>query len=763
MDTLLERLPPSINSMKYESVTYICDMVLQNYQQIRCNSKILDAVVSSSSFPANHELKIWFHLQEMQQWLALLSASLCHSGHLLINLVLSVSWDLVWCSAVCLDVILQSTTPIKSNRDNLSAQRRVSKVISTVQRCPICQHISLMRVLSRCREVGAKFTFLLLQLNFDFFASLIWDWLDLRDLAIFDMAVTNDFDRTTWMKSLGSLSGRVLDDWCYNISSLTWLKARNIRPRSIDTITRRLRRSSPAITNYTFDGNDFHPIRPHDLDNKIITDAILTNLAHDCPDLLSVRLCGSITEVGLSALGKGSPHLKSIGLYRCDKINDSGLSALARGCSQLQSVSIYCCSNLTDVGLSVLAEECLQLEFINLHCCCNVMNVGNLIPKQRVSRYLCISLNYCVNVTNEGLCKMVQGCPKLHSLSLNYCRRIKDHGLSFIGQCCPDLRVIDLCGNNITDVGLVALVQGCSLLESVNLYCCSNITFITLSALSTGCSRLQSIKLTGTGITDAGISILAQGCPLLQSIHLESCDFVTNFGLLTLAQKCSKFTAVTISSCCNIRSTGLSILMHRWPRLLSINLSGESITDSVLSALARGCPQLQSLNLYSCHGVTNVGMCALALACPNLQSIEICYSDNIKDASLRAVAQGCHKLQSIYLHCLRNITDSGLFALSRGCPDLSSVRVEYCDRITYAGLLSIVKGCPHLQSIYPQDCRAVGLSFEIYLRQIHPAFLNFKDPKGRRYLRLGWWSSAAAAPLKWWAELFHPSRTFPQF
>ena len=611
-----------------------------------------------------------------------------------------------------------------------------------------------MRIKSRCCESGGRISFLLLQLHFNFFASEIWDWLDLRDLAIFDMAVTNAFDRVKWIKCLGSVTGRILEDWCYNNQSLSWLRARRIRLRSIDTIPRRPRRSSSAITNYTFDGNDFHPIRPHDLQNKIITDTMLTSLAKDFPDLSSLRLCGSITGVGLAALGRASPRLKSIGLYRCLQITDIGLSALVHGCSQLQSISIFCCSNLTDAGLSVLADGCPLLEFINLHCCCSVMDIGNLIPRNGVSMLQYVSLNYSKNVTNEGLCKMVEGCPKLRTLSLNYCTKVKDTGISCIGQYCPDLREIHLCGNNITDLGLVALAKGCPLLEAANLYCCSYVTYITLSALSTGCSQLLSVKLTGTGITDAGISILAHGCSLLQSIHLESCDYITNFGLLTL-QKCPNVTALTISSCYNIRSTGLSILLNRWPHLRSIHLAGASITDSVLSALARGCPQLLSLNLYACQSVSYTGMCALACGCPLLQSVEICYSDLIKDASIRALAQGCPHLQSVYFYSMRNITDSALHALARGCKELRSVRVEYCDRITYAGLLSLVRGCPLLESIYPQDCSAVGLSFEVYLRQVHPAFLNFKSPKGRRSLRLGRWNGAAAIPISWWSGVFY--------
>ena len=111
-----------------------------------------------------------------------------------------------------------------------------------------------------------------------------------------------------------------------------------------------------------------------------------------------------------------------------------------------------------------------------------------------------------------------------------------------------------------------------------------------------------------------------------------------------------KNRALTISSCYNIRSTGLSILLNRWPRLRSIHLAGASITDSVLSALARGCPQLLSLNLYACQSVSYTGMCALACGCPLLQSIEICYTDLIKDASIRALAQGCPHLQSVYFY-----------------------------------------------------------------------------------------------------------------
>ena len=100
---------------------------------------------------------------------------------------------------------------------------------------------------------------------------------------------------------------------------------------------------------------------------------------------------------------------------------------------------------------------------------------------------------------------------------------------------CPHLKHIDLGGSidhdlfhlrfsdEVTDICVLAIAQGCRHLSTINLAGCYNISDNSVSAIAQGCHHLTSISLQECyNISDIGISAIAQGCPDLRSISLHS-------------------------------------------------------------------------------------------------------------------------------------------------------------------------------------------------------------------------------------------------
>ena len=173
-----------------------------------------------------------------------------------------------------------------------------------------------------------------------------------------------------------------------------------------------------------------------------------------------------------------------------------------------------------------------------------------------------------------------------------------------------------------------------------------------------------------------------------RNIRVISWDLrVDNAQLISIARGLPQLQSLNLSNCWNITDEGITAVAIGLSQLQSLNITAcYKITDEGIRAVASGCPQLQSLNIGYCDNITDEGITALANGLLKLQSLDIGYCDNITDEGIIALADGLPQLQSLNIDDCHNITDEGLIALARGCPQLQSLTgIDNCDGITYAG------------------------------------------------------------------------------
>ncbi|KAK7412557.1 hypothetical protein VNO78_04021 [Psophocarpus tetragonolobus] len=121
------------------------------------------------------------------------------------------------------------------------------------------------------------------------------------------------------------------------------------------------------------------------------------------------------------------------------------------------------------------------------------------------SHLRCLRLAYCYQISDEGLCDVAKKLPQLEELDISISNLNKDP-LEAIGRCCPQLkslkfnmegyrrphiecdaeaiaiaetmpglRHLQLFGNKLTNEGLLAILEGCPHLESLDLRQCFNL------------------------------------------------------------------------------------------------------------------------------------------------------------------------------------------------------------------------------------------------------------------------------------------------
>ena len=101
-------------------------------------------------------------------------------------------------------------------------------------------------------------------------------------------------------------------------------------------------------------------------------------------------------------------------------------------------------------------------------------------------------------------------------------------------------------------------------------------------------------------------------------------------------------------------------LAKKYSGLKSLDLSGSydfpmKITDSGISKIGEGCPQLQSLNLYCCTEVTDVGITKIGEGCPQLQSLNLTYCSKVTDVGVAKIGDSIYRYIHSFSHTLKNL------------------------------------------------------------------------------------------------------------
>ena len=98
---------------------------------------------------------------------------------------------------------------------------------------------------------------------------------------------------------------------------------------------------------------------------------------------------------------------------------------------------------------------------------------------------------------------------------------------------------------------------------------------------------------------------MARGCPILTKLDLNGCKKI-----------------IDVKVHATIDDDEVDPLIG-CPGLTSLNLSGTTISDIKVQALAVSCPELTMLSLCDCAKITDVRVQALASSCPELLSLNL--------------------------------------------------------------------------------------------------------------------------------------------
>ncbi|PKU79035.1 F-box/LRR-repeat protein 15 isoform X2 [Dendrobium catenatum] len=239
----------------------------------------------------------------------------------------------------------------------------------------------------------------------------------------------------------------------------------------------------------------------------------------------------------------------------------------------------------------------------------------------------------------------------------------------------------------------------------VNLVGVLNAEMLVLEAM-TSLRCLETLYL-GKGQLGDGFFQALTDCPALNSLSIYDTSFGN--GIQEISVHHDRLHELKIVKCRVLR------VAIRCPQLQTLVLKRTSMAHALLS-----CPQLDELDLSSCHKLSDAGIRSAATSCPLLTSLDLAFCSCTSDETLREIALACPNicvldvsycpnislesvklpmLTNLKLHNCHGITSSSLCAISHSRM-LKALQLDNCSLLT-----SVSLDLPHLRSISLVHCR----------------------------------------------------------
>eukprot|EP00050_Salpingoeca_kvevrii_P007254 m.294857 g.294857 ORF g.294857 m.294857 type:complete len:677 (-) comp13071_c0_seq1:406-2436(-) len=372
---------------------------------------------------------------------------------------------------------------------------------------------------------------------------------------------------------------------------------------------------------------------------------------------------GSANDEFLAAIGAGCPHLHSLEARGSVGVTDLGIAHLAAGTgSSLRSLVLADCHDLTDVGIAAVVESCQNVS----HLCLAGSFQLTGAPLTALRGLSSLDLSFSPGITSAAVAQVIRTNPNIKGLSLAGCPHLDDSVLYAIATL-SHLERLDISHcTGFSGTGLTTVLRACRRLVSVGLSNCPSVEVVELEGLKL-CSlthvdisnnlylsdralfalaravQLTSVNLSGClNVTDNGVCAILAACPKLRSLNLGNCTSLSATTFRELAVCSSSIEALDFMNMRHINHLVLLQTLLSCHSLVSLNLSGCRIDDSMISLLASSHRDMQLVNLGDCSHLAKSAFSDLALRCRKLKDLVLFGSTlELDDPSLQFFVDEC--------------------------------------------------------------------------------------------------------------------------
>lgn len=314
-------------------------------------------------------------------------------------------------------------------------------------------------------------------------------------------------------------------------------------------------------------------------------------------------------------------------------------------CSCLLKLKIVLAFEEPDL-FDILTTNCPLLRMLDLST--NSWRFENCINKigTRCKNLEVLHLNRTFSL-DDSLTALfpIADLPKLKVLNIRYSEWVSSEFIIYLADSKCELEYL-----NITDV--------CAIRKEV---------FIRLMQKKGG--TLKHLEIDGAELSNEAFNELSK-CTSLNWLSItDASSMNTSFSVFTKLQleRLFLYRAVSVPEATFVDTFESGNMKY----LKSLELSKcRNLSDAVLTALAKGAPNLEKLSLSDSFVVDEVGINKLLQACKKLDSLLLCGLPCISLALLRNVVRELPNLKYVNLHGAPNISDADILEVLQEKPNI---------------------------------------------------------------------------------------------
>ncbi|KAM9313239.1 F-box and leucine-rich repeat protein 13 [Gastrophryne carolinensis] len=448
---------------------------------------------------------------------------------------------------------------------------------------------------------------------------------------------------------------------------------------------------------------------------------------------LNLRRCFSLHWSTFKGIGE-CKNLQDLNMSECQNLNDEAMRVICEGCPALLYVNLSH-TDITNTTLRVMSRYLLNLQYLSLAYSKTFTNKGlqYLGSGKGCQKIIYLDLSGCTQISVDGFKSVAVGCSYLQHLKINDMFTLTDNCIITLLEKCQNIASVSLLGsphlsdaafkvlahrkklqkiriegnNRITDTSIKAISRSCPSLNHIYLTDCQKITDHSLKALS----LLKNVTILNVAdcirISDPGVRQVVEGPSgsKIRELNLTNCLRVSDLSLLRIAQKCHNLTFLSLRYCENVTDSGIELLGNMGS-LISIDLSGTSITDQGLAALGAQS-KIKELSVSECPGISDIGIQKFCHQSKDLELLDISHCLQVTNNTVKTVAFCCKMLTAINLAGCPKITDICIQYLSGGCRYLHIVDISGCIHLSDKVLKYLQKCCKQLRTLRMRYCRSI--------------------------------------------------------
>ncbi|XP_043719840.1 F-box/LRR-repeat protein 2-like [Telopea speciosissima] len=387
---------------------------------------------------------------------------------------------------------------------------------------------------------------------------------------------------------------------------------------------------------------------------------------------------GTVSDVGIAMLSSKLQRLCRIDVSGNHFISDRSLLSLSSKCDFLREIAARDCSLISEIGIALAIRHNPHLISLSVN--------GSKIPSSASSsssftiesslicaRALCTLDFSQMIISDDLLTSIIQADLPLLKLALSHCRGFTFAGISSLLCKYCSLNYLDIEGAAfLTDQSMLELSQYLHDLNFINLNSCSNLSNSAFFLLAKTCPYLEEIRMERTGIGK-------EDCPS---------DFKKNFQLQNLKLSWNKYlsdeTLQRIAMVCpNLRSLDIS---HCW-----------GITGEGIGHIGMNCCEINMLRVNGCGGLSNLGMNF------GFSKLEVLYASEsgIDNEGLRMISQSCRRLLCLNLEGCLGVTAKGVREVVANSKGLKEISLKKCCNVASDVIAWMVFSRPSLRKLIP--------------------------------------------------------------